>query len=61
MELKKAVVLPTHKGGDIRMIANYRPFSVLPFFSKIFERLMYDRILTFLNKHNILYLIPIWL
>ena len=55
MELKKAIVLPTHKDGDIRMIENYRPIYVLPFFSKIFERLMYDRILTFLNKHNILY------
>ena len=34
---------------------NYRPVSVLPVFSKILERLIYNRLLSFINKHNILY------
>ena len=34
---------------------NYRPISILPLFSKILERVMYDRILKFINKHNLLY------
>jgi len=33
---------------------NYRPISVLSAFSKILEKLMYDRLLTFLQKHRIL-------
>ena len=38
------------------MFKNYRPVSVLPvFFSKILERLMYNRVITFINKHDILY------
>ena len=36
-------------------INNYRPVSVLAFISKIFERIMYNRIIEFVNKHNILY------
>ena len=37
-----------------RLIHNYRPISVLPAFSKILERLMYKRLLDFLNKKEIL-------
>ena len=36
-------------------INNYRPVSVLAFISKIFERIMYNKIIEFVNKHNILY------
>ena len=35
--------------------SNYRPVSVLPAFSKILERLMYTRMLSFINKHKLLY------
>ena len=34
---------------------NYRQVFVLAFISKIFERIMYNRIIEFVNKHNILY------
>ena len=37
------------------MFKNYRPVSVLPVFSQILERLMYNRVIKFINKHNILY------
>ena len=36
-------------------MSNYRPVSVLPLFSKILERVMYDRVLNFINKHDLLY------
>ena len=37
------------------MFNNYRPVSILPVFSKILEKLMYNRILSFINKHNLLF------
>ena len=54
-ELKMARVIPLYKGGDSKYIVNYRPVSVLPVFSNIFERLMYDRIMEFLTENDVLY------
>jgi hypothetical protein len=39
--LKIARVIPVFKSGDRRLMSNYRPVSVLPIFSKIFERVVY--------------------
>ena len=36
------------------LLNNYRRISVLPVFSKFLERLMYKRLLDFLNKNEIL-------
>ena len=38
----------------VQKIKNYRPFSILPCFSKIIERIMYNRLYSFLTKHNII-------
>ena len=54
-ELKIARVIPLFKSGDTMLFSNYRPVSVLPVFSKILERLMYNRLLFFINEHDILY------
>lgn len=54
-QLKKAYVIPIYKGGDSQLLKNYRPVSVLPVFSKIFESLMYDRLKEYITEHNILY------
>ena len=54
-ELKIARVIPLFKSGDSTSFSNYRPVSVLPLISKILERLMYTRLLSFINKYNLLY------
>ncbi len=50
-ELKLAKVTPK---DDPTLFANYRPVSVLSFFSKILENIMYKRILTYPETNNIL-------
>ena len=45
--LKHAKITPFHKGGDKRLINNYRPISILPFFSKVLEKLMHFRLMSF--------------
>ena len=54
-QLKIARVVPIHKKERKDTLNNYRPISVLPGFSKILERLVFNRCISFLNKHNILY------
>ena len=51
--MKKARVTPIFKKGDAKLCSNYRPISSLPFLSKIYERLMANRILSFFNKHSL--------
>ena len=53
-ELKIARVIPLLKSGDRSLFTNYRPVSVLPAFSKIFERAIYNRLLSYLDKHKVL-------
>ena len=53
--LKIAKVIPLHKGGNIDTMSNYRPISILPIFSKIFEKLLYARLSDFFDKNNVLY------
>ena len=52
--MKEARVIPVSKAGNPSVPSNYRPISILPAISKVLERIMYDRLLNFLNKHKIL-------
>ena len=52
--MKIARVVPIFKSGDQTLFPNYRPISVLPCFSKLLERIIYNRILLYLNNFNIL-------
>ena len=45
---KKAHVVPIHKKGDKQCLENYRPISLLPICSEIFERLIYNELFTLL-------------
>jgi hypothetical protein len=52
--LKLAKVIPLHKKREYHDIKNYRPISTLSAFSKILEKLMYNRLTPFLIQNNIL-------
>ena len=45
---KKSNVIPIHKKNDTKDKQNYRPVSLLCNVSKVFERLIYDKLYTFL-------------
>ena len=51
-ELKIAKVFPIFKAGDEQLITNYRPISVLNFFSKIFEKVVANYIVDFLESNT---------
>ena len=53
--LKIASVIPIHKTDLKCVMANYRPISILPCLYKSLEKLIRDRLMSFINKHNILY------
>ena len=52
--MKIAKVITIYKSDDRRLFKNYRPISILPTFSKILERLVYNRLYKFLKTHNLL-------
>ena len=49
-DLKIAKITPIYKSDDKRLFSNHRPISVLPAFSKIIEKLMYNRLYNFVNN-----------
>ena len=48
---KKANVQPVHKKESRQSKKNYRPISLLPIFSKIFEKIIFDSMYKFLNEN----------
>lgn len=55
LELKKAKVIPLFKSGNSDIVNNYRPISILPCFSKVFERVIYDRLMKFIEEKHLLF------
>jgi len=47
-------VKPLYKTGNKENISNYRPISMLCNFSKIFEKIVKTRLITFLEKNKLL-------
>jgi hypothetical protein len=52
--MKKAKIKPVFKKGARQDIQNYRTISILSVFSKPLQKLMHNRLLLFLKRHNIL-------
>ena len=52
-ELKIAKVTPIYKTGDENVFGNYRPISVLPWFSRMLKRIMYKRLCNCITTYHI--------
>ena len=50
---KKANVVPVYKKSDRSIAKNYRPVSLLPVFSKLFEKCIYDVLYNYFATNNL--------
>ena len=51
---KLANVTPIFKKGDKQLIKNYRPISLLPICGKIFEKIIFNNLYSYLNANNLI-------
>ena len=45
---KRFNIIPVNKKSDKKLVKNYRPISLLPIFGKIFEKIIFNRLYSFL-------------
>ena len=51
---KNARVFPVYKGNDRRDMVNYRPISILPIISKVFEKEVFQQLYHYLKVNSVL-------
>jgi hypothetical protein len=51
--LKYSIIIPLHKKVDKNIVSNYRPVSLLMSFSKMFEKITYNRLITHITSNKI--------
>ena len=51
---KKARVIPIYKSDDRRKCENYRPISILPIISELFERKVFGQLYQYLTSNSLL-------
>jgi len=54
-QLKISKIVPIYKADDPELFSNYRPISLLSNFSKILEKVMYNRLIKYIESLDILY------
>ena len=53
--LKSGKITPIYKKDNPQIFGNYKPVSVLPIFGKIFEKVIYSRMYSFMTSMGIIY------
>ena len=51
---KRGNIVPVHKKGNRDLINNYRPVSLLPIFSKIYEKCIHDTLYNYFEGNDLL-------
>ena len=52
---KNAKIIPLHKKDDQLNPKNFRPVAILPVFSKVLERVVFNQIIEYLSSNNLLH------
>ena len=53
--LKFSKIIPIFKQGDKSLVNNYRPITLIPIFSKLFEKIVFNRIYKHMDENNLFY------
>ena len=51
---KKSNIIPVYKKNDKQNFNNYCPISLLSIFSKVFKKILFNKMYTFLQKEQLL-------
>ena len=54
IDWKKGNIVPIHKKNDKQCVSNYRPVSLLPICGKILERLIFNKMFSFLTENELI-------
>jgi len=53
-QFKHATIIPIYKKGDKKLTDNYRPISILPNLSKLFEKIILTRLMKFIQARKLI-------
>ena len=53
-EMKVSKIKPLFKKGDVTLLNNYRPISLLPCVSKTFERVLFNQLYEYFDRNDLL-------
>ena len=53
---KKSKIIPLHKKDDLLNPKNYRPVAIVPIFSKVLERVIFNQLLEYLTTNHLIHL-----
>ena len=51
---KSANIVPIHKKSDKQLVKNYRPISLLPICSKLFEKIIFNQLYSYFSDNNLI-------
>ena len=52
--LNSCIVIPVHKEDDKQYVNDYHPMSLLPVFGKIFEKIIFNELYSFLDREKLI-------